>query len=47
MCGAVMFYPTAHVFASIAVGGVVYTGSLFLLKGVTIRDLSELLGRVA
>jgi O-antigen/teichoic acid export membrane protein len=47
MCASVMFYPTAHVLASIAVGGVVYTGSLFLLKCVTMKDLSELFARIA
>ena len=47
MCAAVMFFPSVHVLIAIAVGAVVYTGSLFLLKGVTKKDVSELVGRIA
>ena len=47
MSGAVIFYPAEHVFIAIAIGGVVYTGSLFLLKGVTVKDVTELAGRIA
>jgi O-antigen/teichoic acid export membrane protein len=47
MCTVLMFIPAVHVVIAIAVGGVIYTGSLFLLKGLTVHDVTELLGKVA
>ena len=45
MCIALFLLPTIHVALSIAAGAVVYTASLFVLKGVTPLDLRELAGR--
>ena len=43
--GAVLFYirEQVHIFVNVALGGIVYVAVMFLIKGITITEIKELI----